>query len=353
MSSNKSIQLGLCCLNTELRGQKKSIFASRTMTQKKLLQIGEEEGVKEIKKRAYQNLLDIIEMMHWNEKNGIKVFRLSSEIFPHKTNPKIKDYGFDFCKRILLKIGKLSKKYNQRLTFHPGQFNIVGAKEERIFQSTLTELKHHADIFDLMGLDQNSVIVIHGGGVYGDKQKTMERWCKNYNRLPENVKKRLVLENCERMYSVEDCLEMSKRIGIPVVFDTHHHDCYKKIYPENNMKETEYYIPLILETWKRKNIKPKFHVSEQGSGRIGHHSDYIEIIPKYLLEIPDKYNTQIDIMIEAKQKEKSIFKLYEKYPYLNCKCCSNYNLDKIFYPKQEIIYIKKRKKSNIKKIVKK
>ena len=117
-----------------------------------------------------------------------------------------------------------------------------------------------------------------------------------------------MLENCERMYSVEDCLEMSNRIGIPVVFDTHHHDCYKKIYPENNMKETEYYIPLILNTWKKKNIKPKFHVSEQGSGRIGHHSDYIEIIPKYLLEIPDKYNTEIDIMIEAKQKEKSIFK---------------------------------------------
>ena len=134
-------------------------------------------------------------MMHWNEKNGIKVFRLSSEIFPHKTNTKIKDYGFDFCINLLKEIGKLSKKYKQRLTFHPGQFNIVGAKEERIFQSTLTELKHHADIFDLMGLDQNSVIVIHGGGVYGDKQKTMERWCKNYNRLPENVKKRLVLEN--------------------------------------------------------------------------------------------------------------------------------------------------------------
>ena len=171
MSLNKSIQLGLCCLNTELREKKVPVFASRTMTQKKLLQLGEEEGVKEIKKRSYQNLLDIIEMMHWNEKNGIKVFRLSSEIFPHKTNPKIKDYGFDFCKDLLIQIGKLSKKYNQRLTFHPGQFNIVGAKEERIFQSTLVELKHHADIFDLMGLDQNSVIVIHGGGEYGDKKK--------------------------------------------------------------------------------------------------------------------------------------------------------------------------------------
>ena len=191
MSSNHAIQLGLCCLNTELRGQKKSIFASRSMTQKKLLEVGQEEGIKEIKKRSYQNLLDIIEMMHWNEKNGIKVFRLSSEIFPHKTNPKINDYGFDFCKDLLLQIGNLSKKYNQRLTFHPGQFNIVGAKEERIFQSTLTELKHHADIFDLMGLNYNSVIVIHGGGVYNNKEETMERWCKNYLRLPENVRNSL------------------------------------------------------------------------------------------------------------------------------------------------------------------
>ena len=98
---------------------------------------------------------------------------------------------------------------------------------------------------------------------------------------------------------------------------------------------------------EKKNIKPKFHVSEQGSGRIGHHSDYIEIIPKYLLEIPDKYNTEIDIMIEAKQKEKSIFKLYQKYPYLNCKCCSNYNLDTIFNLSDKTIYIKKRKKLKV------
>ena len=72
-------------------------------------------------------------------------------------------------------------------------------------------------------------------------------------------------------------------------------------------------------TWKRKGIKPKFHVSEQGSGRTGHHSDYIEIIPQYLLEIPDKYGVEIDIMIEAKAKEAAILKLYEKYPQLNCK----------------------------------
>ena len=79
------------------------------------------------------------------------------------------------------------------------------------------------------------------------------------------------------------------------------------------------YIPLILETWKKRDIKPKFHVSEQGSGRCGHHSDYIKEIPEYLLEIPEKYDTDIDIMIEAKCKELAILKLYEKYPFLNCK----------------------------------
>ena len=39
----------------------------------------------------------------------------------------------------------------------------------------------------------------------------------------------------------------------------------------------------------------------------------------HLLNIPQKYNTEIDIMIEAKKKEKAIKKLYEKYPFLNCK----------------------------------
>ena len=72
------------------------------------------------------------------------------------------------------------------------------------------------------------------------------------------------------------------------------------------------HIPLVLESWTDKGIKPKFHVSEQGSGKIGHHSDYIEILPEYLLEIFEKYGINIDIMIEAKAKELSIHKLYEK-----------------------------------------
>ena len=110
-------------------------------------------------------------MIEWNEQNGIKVFRLSSELFPHKSNQKVQDYSFDFAKELLIQAGLLAKKYNQRLTFHPGQYNVIGTNKEEYFIKTMLDLEYHADVLDLMGMDQNSVIVIHGGGVYNNKKK--------------------------------------------------------------------------------------------------------------------------------------------------------------------------------------
>ena len=315
MSENKPIQLGLCCLNTILRAQKPPIFASRKM----IIRTIKEKGIDTLKLKIIQNLKDILKMMDWNEENGIKVFRLSSELFPHKTNPKVEDYSFDFAIDLMKQIGEKSKQLNQRLTFHPGQYNVVGTPNQKAFQHTINDLKYHADVLDHMGVGKNSVMVVHGGGIYGDKELTKKRWCKQFYKLPDNVKNRLVLENCEKCFSIKDCIQISKTINIPIVFDTHHFDCYEKMHPDEKFKHPSYYISYILDSWKRRGIKPKFHVSEQGSGRCGHHSDYIEVIPDYLLEIPEKYGVEIDIMIEAKMKEQAIFKLYEKYPQLNCK----------------------------------
>jgi UV DNA damage endonuclease len=91
MSENRPIQLGLCCLNTVLRGQKPPVFSSRTL----ILRTLAEKGVDELKSRVIQNLKDTINLIEWNEANGIKLFRLSSELFPHKSNPKAVDYTFD------------------------------------------------------------------------------------------------------------------------------------------------------------------------------------------------------------------------------------------------------------------
>ena len=315
MSENKAIQLGLCCINTLLRAQKPPVFASRSI----ILRTFNEKGFDHLKDKILQNLTDVLAIMDWNEQMGIKVFRLSSGMFPHKSNPKAPHYEFDFAKDLLEKIGDRSRQYNQRLTFHPGQYNVIGTPTRSVFENTILDLQYHAQVLDLMGLDKNSVMVIHGGGTYKDKEATKIRWCKQYLELPDQIKARLVLENCEKNFSIEDCLEISKEVNIPVVFDTHHFECYKLLHPEESFKPAADYISDILDTWAKRGIKPKFHVSEQGSGKCGHHSDFIEVIPDYLLEIPEKYGIHIDIMIEAKMKEQAILKLYQKYPQLNCK----------------------------------
>ena len=340
MSVSKPIQLGLCCLNITMREKKPSVFSSRKMIIKSI----EEKGIDKLKEKIIQNLKDTLELIEYNELNGIKVFRLSSELFPHKSNPRVENYSFDFAKSLLIEIGDKARKYNQRITFHPGQYNVVGTPDLKCFQQTINDLSYHCEVLDLMNMNQDSVMVVHGGGIYGDKELTKERWCKQFYELPDNVRKRLVLENCERCFSIQDCLDIADKINIPVVFDTHHYSCYKMLHLNEKLELPEYYIPKILDTWTKRNIKPKFHVSEQGSGRCGHHSDYINEIPEYLLRIPDIYNINIDIMIEAKKKELAIFNLYKKYPKLNCK----------IYPKNnKIKFIVKEKaipKEQIKKI---
>lgn len=314
-SENKPVQLGLCCINTKLRAQKPPVFASRKMNVRSV----EEKGIEVLKEKITQNLKDVLTMMDWNEEHGIKVFRLSSELFPHKSNPRVQEYTYEFAKPLLIEIGKKANLYNQRLTFHPGQYNVVGTPDEKSFTHTCNDLKYHAEVVKLCEIDHlNPVIVVHGGGVYGDKEATITRWCEQYYKLDDDIRKYLVLENCEKSFSIEDCLRISNIVNIPVVFDTHHYACYCKLHPTETFKPAEEYIPDILDTWKRRNIKPKFHVSEQGSGRTGHHSDFIETIPTYLLEIPNNYGVYVDIMIEAKMKEQAIEKLYIKYPELNC-----------------------------------
>jgi UV DNA damage endonuclease len=323
-----------------MREKKPSVFSSRKMIIKSI----EEKGIDKLKEKIIQNLKDTLELIEYNELNGIKVFRLSRELFPHKSNPRVENYSFDFAKSLLIEIGDKARKYNQRITFHPGQYNVVGTPDLKCFQQTINDLSYHCEVLDLMNMNQDSVMVVHGGGIYGDKELTKERWCKQFYELPDNVRKRLVLENCERCFSIQDCLDIADKINIPVVFDTHHYSCYKMLHLNEKLELPEYYIPKILDTWTKRNIKPKFHVSEQGSGRCGHHSDYINEIPEYLLRIPDIYNINIDIMIEAKKKELAIFNLYKKYPKLNCK----------IYPKNNNIkFIVKEKaipKEQIKKI---
>ena len=245
----------------------------------------EKKGVGYLIDLCKANLEDLVTMIKWNKKNGIHVFRLSSEMFPHISNPEL--FKFDEAAGreyyslewlvINLRNRRSATELGIRLTFHPGQFNQVGAKDKKVLIKTMVDLDWRARVLEMLGT-ANAVMVVHGGGTYGDKAATIKRWEQNYHKLPDVVKRFLVLENCEKCYSVEDLLPLCNACNIPLVYDTHHYTCYTILHPDEPQPSIEDMIPDVLETWKRRGIKPKFHISEQGAGRCGHHSDYIQEI---------------------------------------------------------------------------
>jgi UV DNA damage endonuclease len=305
-----------------LREQKPTIFASRSIVLKKAMEL----GMDEIQARATQNLKDLLQMIEWNERHHIKVFRFSSDIFPHLSNPMLGEllgieipYSIEFAKPLLQEIGALTRKYGHRITFHPGQFNQLGTESPETLQKTIDDLTAHATILEMMDAPPDSIMILHGGGMYckrGEdpkiaKQRSLRRWTANYHSLPEFVRKRVVLENCEKCYSVDDLLPICLENNIPLVFDTHHYDCYNILHPDDLQTPISNHLFLnICKTWGDK--RPKLHISQQGEGRIGHHSDYISELPDYLLE----WSTikPFDLMIEAKHKELAVLDLYRKYP---------------------------------------
>jgi len=268
------------------------------------------KGVKHVEEIARANVRDLLSLLQWNEENGIHVFRMSSDMFPHITNPKAPSYSISCASKELSAVADfLTSHPHHRVTFHPGQYNVLASPNPTFVQNTVQELQMHADIFDALGCGGDSVMVIHGGGLYGNKEQTLQRWIEQYHILPDSIKKRLVLENCEKCFSIDDCLYISSHTRIPVVLDTHHYECYSILHPDEEVTPLTSVIPLVLETWRQHNIRPKFHVSQQGPGKIGHHSDYITELPDCLLEIPQKYGIEIDIMIEAKAKEHAVLRL--------------------------------------------
>lgn len=304
------ILLGLCCINNTIRGKGvKGVFCSRSMIQKNFT-------VQKAQQYALQNIADITKLAKWNFEHNIFHLRLSSDILPHYTNPNVEPYDLSFAMDALRKAGEDVRAYKQRVTFHPGQFCVIGAHDEDIFQKTVKDLQMHADLLDAMGVDKDGILCIHGGGVYGDKEKTMKRWIKNFHTLPENVKSRLCIENCEKCYSVEDCIALSDACNIPIILDSHHFECYNLLHDVS--LKIDSVLDKVIESWTRRGITPVFHISEQReNARVGAHSDFIERIPEYMLSVPEKYGVNLSIEVEAKAKEAAILKLYDIYPELN------------------------------------
>jgi UV DNA damage endonuclease len=249
--------------------------------------------------------MDLDKIIDWNILNGYNFFRITSGLAPWKSEYEWEDLkDLKQIQMYLHSAGVKAKTHKIRITSHPGPFNVLTSPHEHVVQNCIGDLTDHAATFDMMGLSETpyNKINIHIGGAYGDKPKSMERFCKNFERLPQSVQNRLTVENDDKasMYSVKDLYYgVYKRIGIPIVFDYHHHR-----FCDGGLSEKEA-LEMAISTWPD-GIVPVVHYSESRSKEQLDESIRPQAHSDYVYDYIDNYGHDIDIMIEAKHKELAV-----------------------------------------------
>jgi UV DNA damage endonuclease len=284
------VKIGYPCVNTGIGCTASSTFRIDSYSEEKLIETVE------------KNLNCLEKILEFNVKHNLLFFRISSKTIPFASHPICTFDWEKFFKKRFEKIGDYIKKHNFRISMHPDQFVLINAKEDRIVKNSIRELEYHCKLLDLMKLDKTAKVQLHVGGVYGDKKASIERFVNRYKKLTDFVKKRLVIENDERSFSLADCLEISKQTGIPVLFDTFHHECF------NNGESFFQALSLASKTWEKTDGIPMIDYSSQDpEKRKGAHCQSINI-EKFKNFIRETKSIDFDIMLEIKDKEKSAIK---------------------------------------------
>lgn len=286
------------------------------------------------------NITNLLKIVNWNNENNIKVYRMSSDMMPWMSEYKLSDLpDYQQISALLKAVGKLAMDNNQRLSFHPGQFCVLASPNEKVVINAINELNKTAQILDLMGLPKSAAakINIHVGGAYGDKKSALDRFCKNFKRLQPSAQARLTVENDDKasMYSVMDLYQyVYTVIGIPIVFDYHHH----KFCPGGLSEEGA--LRLAASTWG--DVKPCTHYSESrrqeqtlimenimSKNNITHNTLHdwptiakmhkevskikVQAHSDYIIEEIQDYGLDIDVVVEAKAKELTVQSYLKKY----------------------------------------
>ncbi|KAF7176234.1 hypothetical protein CNMCM7691_001950 [Aspergillus felis] len=332
-------RLGYACLNTYLRNANPPVFCSRTCRIASILENRHPladpsqpphptknrpdrdrtpdvaRGQAYVESLGLANARDLIKLLRWNDKYGIKFMRLSSEMFPFASH---KEYGYKlapFASEVLAEIGRVVAELGHRVSVHPGQFTQLGSPRVEVIESSIRDLNYHSEMLQLLKLppqqDRDAVMILHMGGVFGDKEATLDRFRENYKGLSQDIKNRLVLENDDVSWSVHDLLPICEELNIPLVLDFHHHNI---IFDSTQVREGTLDIMDLFDrikaTWTRKEITQKMHYSEPVPSAITNrqrrkHSDRVSTLPPC--------DPTMDLMIEAKDKEQAVFELIRRF----------------------------------------
>ncbi len=263
------------------------------------------------------NLNSLDKMIDYNTQQGIKLFRISSDLIPFGSSLAKNLPWQDIYAEILSSIGCKIKKSGMRVSMHPGQYTVLNSPDESVAERAIEDLDYHAKVLDCLGLGPEHKIILHLGGVYGNKELATKRFVSRYRGLSSNIKSRLVLENDDKLFNIDDVLETACIDGIPVVFDNLHNS----VNPAEKYYMDVEWIKKCSQTWTKEDGPQKLHYSQQHPDkRRGAHSDFIAIgeFLEFYQQLP---GTDIDIMLEVKDKNLSALKCMY--------CLSNMGISKL------------------------
>lgn len=246
-----------------------------------------------------QNLQCLLTILKYNTKHDIRFFRITSGLIPFASHPVCTANWRERFASTFQQVGRYVRRHGMRISMHPDQFVLFNAKDPAIVAAGIGELGYHAEVLDVMGLGPSAKIVIHVGGVYGDREASLQRFADVYEGLDRAIKRRLVIENDDVRYPLTDCLKLSNHIGIPVVFDYLHDQILSS---PSSLPDK---LDAVAATWRKTDGPPIIHYSSQQPGmRKGTHAQTVDLadLQRFLGYVRGR---DLDIMLEIKDKETS------------------------------------------------
>lgn len=307
------VRLGYVAISKKLG---KKVTSSSTVTFANYNKISlPEKKLEKLKSVAASNLKDLQTILKYNIENNIHFYRITSALIPLVTHPEVGDWGHrKFLKKDFEYVGKLINNSNMRVDTHPDEFNVINSINPKVVENTKINLLRQAEWFEDFNYTLGKM-VIHVGGATNGKDAGIERFINNFKTFPEEVKSKIIIENDDKTYTAKETLFLCDKLNLPMVLDVHHHNC-------NNVGDNIYHlIPSIFATWKNEKLPPKLHFSSPRDGEKDRkHSDFINANDFIVfLENIKKFNIDIDIMLECKEKDLALFKLTDDIKRLNPK----------------------------------
>lgn len=258
------------------------------------------------------------EILDYLDDIDVRMYRISSDFVPYCTHPDMPQFHNQVaeCRDSLAALGKIARDRGIRLSLHPSQYVLLGALDPAINEKGIRDVDAQAELLDAMEQGPEAVVILHLGGAYGDKPAAIERFIANVPRLSESGRRRLVIENDESLYTVEDCLRVHEATGLRIIFDHQHH-----LLNPGTLSLAEA-VRAALATWPTE-VMPKVHFSSprldsrtvtrgkkevEAPPLLSQHADYVHPW-EFAAFLRAAGPVAFDVMLEAKMKDAALLKL--------------------------------------------